>query len=105
MSCGCKKKKVGTQGELARGVNGYLALLCHDNGVPYAGERFEENVIAVGRLTVDERLFLVTDLAAASAYAQQVQRPLIVQPASLFPSEAIERLFEGLVHSCEEALV
>lgn len=101
MACGCKKRRVETQGELARGVNGYLALACHDNGTPYAGEQMNEQVIAVGRGTPAERVFLAADFPLASQYAREVNQFLISQPASLFPAEAMERLFEGLPHDCE----
>ena len=101
MGCNCKKKRVGTQGELARGVNGYLALSCHDNGVAYAGEHLNEQVVLVGKGTPAERPFLIDDYKAASDYAREVNQFLVIQPASLFPAEAMERLFEGLPHDCE----
>lgn len=82
-------------------MNGYLALACHDNGVAYAGEHMGKQVIVVGRGTPSERLFLAEDFALASAYTREVNQFLITQPASLFPSEAMERLFEGLPHDCE----
>jgi len=103
MPCNCKKKQVGTQGELNRGVNGYLALTYHDNGEAYNGPRLNEQVIVVGRLTLDERLFTRDQLDQVSVYSQQVVRAYVMQPAGLFPSEAIERLFAGLPHGEAEA--
>ena len=101
MPCGCKKKSLGTQGELNRGANGYLALHYHDNGAPYGGPGQDDSVIVVGRLTPDERIFAKDDLKVASDWAGETMRPLIIQPASNLPSEAMELFFAGETHAAE----
>jgi hypothetical protein len=96
VACGCQKnRKRESQGDLLRGAGGYLEMRYGDDGIAYGGDRAEEQVIIVGRRTEEERVFTKDQLAEASAYAREVRKTLISQPASVLPRAAMLSLFRS----------
>lgn len=103
MPCGgCMKRKAAqSQGDLARGLGGYLATFALDDGIAYSGDHAEENVYCVGRLTHTEKFFRQDQLAEASAHSRGTMKTLISQPAALFPQAAMVALFEPAEETAE----